>query len=396
MMRGFARRGQPLLALVLVLGGWVSARAMMWDGKSLPTVRQPAAVQLAGIGDRIDAWASDNVGSDAVPPAEGPVSIPERGLALSQDGTWERIQAAPASSSYITARSAPIQGQPLTQILLDPAQQVIELVPASFASGHQMQSIAAMASIPLPANVAALQPSSAASRPFYPAGSEPLKAAARRWSADDWLLWRRGSRTGLAGGILTPSYGASQAGVVLRYRLSTDNVHRPAVYLRTTAALNGSDEREVALGLSARPMGHIPLVLAGEARLTSTAGRRMVRPAVFAITEFPPYDLPLGVRGELYAQGGYVGGRFATGFADGQLRLDRSLLKFAGADLRFGGGAWGGVQKGASRLDAGPALSIGKPLGGPASVRVSADWRFRVAGEASPGSGPAVTVSAGF
>jgi hypothetical protein len=29
-------------------------------------------------------------------------------------------------------------------------------------------------------------------------------------------------------------------------------------------------------------------------------------------------------------------------------------------------------------------------------VRVGVDWRFRVAGRAAPGSGPALTVAAGF
>jgi hypothetical protein len=183
---------------------------------------------------------------------------------------------------------------------------------------------------------------------------------------------------------------------VVRYRLAPDSALRPAAYLRTTAALNGSSEREAALGLQLRPVARLPLALAGEARLTAVPGRTYVRPAVFAVTELPPFALPLGLRGELYGQAGYVGGRFATGFADGQLRIDRRLAGIGKGDLRLGGGVWGGVQKGTSRLDAGPTLTIGQPLGGSGSLRLGADWRFRVAGKAAPGSGPAVTLSAGF
>ena len=47
MMRGFPRRGQPLAALVLILGGWVSARAMMWDPAGLPSVTPPVQSAIA-------------------------------------------------------------------------------------------------------------------------------------------------------------------------------------------------------------------------------------------------------------------------------------------------------------------------------------------------------------
>ena len=167
--------------------------------------------------------------------------------------------------------------------------------------------------------------------------------------------------------------------------------------MRITTALDSSAEREASLGLSARPFARIPLVAATEARLTTApGGRRMIRPAGFIVTELAPLSLPYGLRGEAYGQAGYVGGKFATLFADGQLRADRAFLSRAGFDLRLGAGLWGGAQKGASRLDAGPSLTIGKPLGRSASMRVAADWRFRVAGKAAPGSGPAVTLSAGF
>ena len=63
--------------------------------------------------------------------------------------------------------------------------------------------------------------------------------------------------------------------------------------------------------------------------------------------------------------------------------------------MRLGAGAWAGGQEGATRLDLGPRASLRLRLGETAS-RLALDWRFRVAGEARPASGPALTLSAGF
>jgi hypothetical protein len=121
-----------------------------------------------------------------------------------------------------------------------------------------------------------------------------------------------------------------------------------------------------------------------------------VRPAAFAVTELPPARLPLGFRAELYAQAGYVGGRFATAFADGQVRVDRQVVPIGeNAELRVGGAVSGGAQKHAERLDVGPSAAVSFRLG-EANSRLALDYRFRVAGDAEPRSGPALTFSAGF
>jgi hypothetical protein len=63
--------------------------------------------------------------------------------------------------------------------------------------------------------------------------------------------------------------------------------------------------------------------------------------------------------------------------------------------LSLGAAAWGGAQEGAARLDLGPTLRLDLTVG-QVPARVSLDWRQRVASDASPGSGVAATVSAGF
>jgi hypothetical protein len=155
-------------------------------------------------------------------------------------------------------------------------------------------------------------------------------------------------------------------------------------------------EQELALGLSARPLRALPLVAMAELRAArSPLGIRM-RPAAALVTELPPLRLPAGLRAEVYAQGGYVGGAGATAFVDGQVRLDRKLFDLANHELRAGAGAWGGAQRGASRVDLGPSASVVLRLSDTATARLAMDWRFRVAGKAVPASGPAVTLSAGF
>jgi hypothetical protein len=214
-----------------------------------------------------------------------------------------------------------------------------------------------------------------------------------RWSGDGWLLLRQDGSGPLT--AAQPSYGRSQVGAVMRYRLSDASPYRPQAYVRATSAVAGPREQELAAGLSARPLPRVPLRVAAEARVTRTSAGSEVRPAVYWVSELPPAELPLGVRAEAYLQAGYVGGRFATGFVDGQARAERQIGAMGENELRAGAGIWGGAQKGAARLDVGPTATVSFRVG-EARGRASADYRFRVAGDAQPASGPALTLSAGF
>lgn len=232
--------------------------------------------------------------------------------------------------------------------------------------------------------------------PVQAAAPAPERRASR-WTADGWLLWRDDTTTPLSSG--RPAYGRSQVGAVARYNLAPASSHRPQAYLRAAAALQGAREEEAALGLSARPLGGVPVRVAAELRVrqrdSRLAGSTRLRPAAYAVTELPPQGLPLGATAEAYAQAGYVGGEAHTAFVDGQVRMDRSVVRHDDLDLRAGGGAWGGAQRGSARLDAGPGAALTFRLG-EARGRLAADYRFRVAGDAQPASGPALTLSAGF
>ena len=229
--------------------------------------------------------------------------------------------------------------------------------------------------------------------PFLVPFASAQTTQGRRWSADGWVLWRKDTTTPILTG--RPSYGRSQAGAVARFDLRPSSNMRPQAYVRATTALAGRRDVEGALGLSARPLGRVPVRVAAEMRLADRPEGRELRPAVYAVTELPPVSLASGFEAEVYMQGGYVGGTYATAFVEGQARIDRSIMDEGQFDLRAGGGAWGGAQKDARRLDVGPSASLRFPIGD-ARGRLAADYRVRVAGDAQPSSGPALTLSAGF
>lgn len=105
--------------------------------------------------------------------------------------------------------------------------------------------------------------------------------------------------------------------------------------------------------------------------------------------------LAAGFRLEAYAQAGVVGARRRDGFADGAIVVDRSLGPDDTSLLRVGALAAGAVQPGAARVDVGPRLTLRLPEVGEGS-RIALDWRQRIAGDARPESGLALTLASDF
>jgi hypothetical protein len=267
-------------------------------------------------------------------------------------------------------------------------------------ASHQLMWMSALSRVPvapeIAAYIAAIQPQQPTVAPAIATGNI---AEPKRWSFDSWVFLRPQSSQTPTSGPFPSTYGASQAGAVLRYRLMPSNRHKPSAYLRATQALASVQEADIAIGLSARPFAKVPITAQAEARASRRPGNTEFRPAAFLVTDLPPAELPLGVRVSAYGQAGYVGGEFATAFADGQVRVDREVGNFNLAKLeprlRAGAGAWGGAQKGASRLDVGPTASLDIKIG-KAPARLSMDYRHRVVGDAEPQSGVAITLSTGF
>jgi hypothetical protein len=240
----------------------------------------------------------------------------------------------------------------------------------------------------LPPRSALVAPAAAALAPpaALPAPLGGAAPSSPRWSVSAWAFVRRGDSPALAAGGLL---GGSQAGARLAYRLNRDPGRPLALSVRVSAPIRRSAGAEAALGIDWRPSRRVPVhVLAERRQALGEEGR-----SAFAITLYGGVsEAPLGpLRADAYAQAGIVGARSLDPFADGSVRLSLPL----GARARLGAGAWAAAQPGAARLDLGPQASVRIPVAG-RSVTVAADWRVRVAGNARPGSGPALTVATNF
>ena len=398
--------GQPLHVLSLILGCWVVLRVMTWqaptwvaqldDGGGVPLLAELPLAQ----GEYLAGVAPDAVRA-------GPVSMPDRAFAYWPGMPLEQ----PAVAGWYGAPGPLPAAIPVNLAVhySAPADAAAPLL----AAGHQLMWMASLARVTVPQELAAYvgrgldgaAPAGAAGNQalggqsvpaaMAPVAFSPGLAQGRtdRWSADAWMLARQEKAGIPASGL--PRYGGSQAGAVLRYHLAPQSGHQPVAYLRATSALGSISENEAALGVAARPFARLPLMVGMEGRAYRANRQTSFRPAALAYTQLPPFDLPFGMTGDAYLQGGYVGGKYKTAFVDGHLRADRPLARIAGTELRLGGGIWGGAQRGSERLDIGPGATAAFDLAGVPS-RLSMDYRFRVLGDAQPGSGPALTVAAGF
>jgi hypothetical protein len=97
------------------------------------------------------------------------------------------------------------------------------------------------------------------------------------------------------------------------------------------------------------------------------------------------------VRIDGYAQAGFVGLQRRDGFVDGAFRSEHPV-RIGPVLIGIGSGLWGAAQPAARRIDAGPRLSIRLPIAN-RTVSLALEGRFRLAGNARPGSGLALTLA---
>ncbi len=404
-------RGQPVVMLAVLLVGWSALRAATWvsplpeDYHAAQASEETSGSNVSnrGAADRRYHLHSPDLRTDR--PADAPVSPTIAPAEAPMEGGWND----PANSGQ-SRRSLFAPGEPEVPVASRAGPQAANGRPSPMrmAAGHTLLAAAGFSSMEVPPEIAAFFRRETGANNGSQAPSNPRLAAARlpdaprqvseagrasRWSGDGWLLWRDDTTTPFTSG--RPSYGRSQLGAVVRYELAPTSAHRPQAYVRGSAALQGASEQEVAAGLSARPLAKLPIRLAAEMRVSERAAGSEVRAAAYAVTELAPQPLPGGLEARAYAQAGYVGGSYSTAFVDGQVQVDRSLASVGDFDLRAGAAIWGGAQDDGERLDIGPSASVTFRMGD-ARGRVAADYRFRVAGDAEPSSGPALTLSAGF
>ena len=229
--------------------------------------------------------------------------------------------------------------------------------------------------------------SHAASRPTFPAQSVPIDPCRiDRLQLSTWALLRS-QQTGVAGSRSLASsgqLGASQAGARLVY-----NIDRRLALTGRVSSEVGRRGGEVAAGVRVHPIQSIPIWLTAERR--QAVGKYGGGRSAFAFfLEGGLYDRPLpwDFRLNSYIQGGMVGLNSRDLFVDGGLTMTRHVYKQFSAGI----GVWGGAQPGLYRVDAGPRVTMRVRN----NLKVHIDWRQKLAGNARPGSGPALTLSGDF
>lgn len=220
-----------------------------------------------------------------------------------------------------------------------------------------------------------------------PTQSTPVLTANRidRWQVSAWALVRN-QQVGVSGPSSFASggnLGGSQAGARLTYAFN----RQIAASFRTSSDVTRRGF-EVAGGVRVQPLVSIPVWVTAERRerVGQFGGRNAF--AIFAEGGLYQRPLPWQFSLDAYLQGGLVGLRSRDLFVDGAFAVTRPVYK----NFSAGFGVWGGAQPGIYRVDAGPRVTMKVRN----NVRVHFDWRQRLAGNAQPGSGPAITLGADF
>lgn len=332
----------PLRFLAIILCGWVFLRAALlgsawWAGQQIAVMPPRALMPLgaAPIANLAPPAAPVPPSADTLPEVSGPLEL------LSPTSFHRMVtEAVVATDEIIVADNLLAAATSVTPALAAPAP----LSPPILAvSSHSPRS---------------------------------------RRSGSAWLFVREGASAAIVPGS---ALGGSQAGGRIAYRINGSETQPLSLSFRTYVPLNGLKGAEAAAGLDWKPLRRWPLHLLAERRQTlGDEGR-----SAMSITAYGGVsNVKAGpFRIDAYGQGGVVGARSRDLFADGAAKI--SLLA---GPLKAGAGIWAAAQPGVSRVDVGPQASIRLP----ANVTLAADWRFKVAGDATPASGPTLTLSTDF
>ena len=213
---------------------------------------------------------------------------------------------------------------------------------------------------------------------------------ASRFSGSAWAFLRGGGRAS----ALSPvgQIGGGQAGGRILYKI--DKAERLAVTARVSRTIGGLHQTEAAVGLDWKPIDKLPVHLMLDRRIAIDKGGRNAW-TLGAAGGVDDVRIAPGWRLDAYAEVGVVGAKRRDLYADGAARIARAIDLGSGRSLAIGAGVWGAAQPGAARLDAGPSVVLRAPVAG-RIMAVALDWRERVAGDAKPGSGIALTVATDF
>lgn len=212
----------------------------------------------------------------------------------------------------------------------------------------------------------------------------------RRWSGDAYTLLRD---SGLAGPAASPVLGGGQSGASLAYSLDPLARRPLAVFGRIYAAHEAAasiDPASAQAAVGMRWQLRPGVSLAAERLIAigaATSGDWNLRLAAGGARRLGPVTV------DGYGEAGVRGN--GDLYAGGEAHARAPIGKIGAVQLSAGPGLWGSVQAAGAtvaRFDLGAGVTAQLPAG----IVVSGDWRWRVAGNAAPGSGPAVTMGVAF
>ena len=240
------------------------------------------------------------------------------------------------------------------------------------------------------AGLPALVLAAADDAPPVPAPSPPAAppdaaiARPKRWSAEAYVFARAAGPTDFASAALL---GGGQSGGSLAFTPRPGAKRPLSLVVRGAVAHSDLGSAQAALGLRWRVASGLSL----SAERLFAAGPGAIDGWTVRLAGGGQGHAH-GLDWSAYGEAGIAGG---TAFADGQAFLGAPLRRGA-LTLTPGVSAWGAAQADNAlidRLDAGPSVRLRHDR---LPLSLSADWRFRLAGNAEPGSGPALTLYASF
>jgi hypothetical protein len=341
-------KGQPFIVWGLLLGSWALVRAeFLLDSIDAGNQTLPQAVAKGEAKDRMEIASKPTFEAH---PGVGPSAGPEARTAQ----TFAQSAVKPMISDNWKLPNIET-GTFAKTVLMPPEPETIIQPPAAVPSAQEMQPV---------------RPKS-------------------RLTGDLWLFSRSTS-----GPIIGTLLGGSQGGGRLKYRLSS-NPTRPSLSasLRFAKPLQGQG-LEISPGLSVGVGQKWPIELIVERRVRPEKGNED-QWALLAAAGIPTTELAKGLTLEGYAQAGIVGVKKPISFAQVGIGLHRSIASENNLQIKAGAGLWADQQKTTGRLDLGPEI-VAVMKAGERPLRLSAQWRFKVAGDAQPGSGPSLSIATSF
>ncbi len=400
---------RPIRALWLLIGSWVGGRAVIVAMGPLAKISTKLSASWHDGLPHEDFAIADNVPEPSQTAAHvAGVQSVARDVGLSKSPATAAVR--PAAQGLLTRQQSPDMAK--EQIRTLPPHQTRALLSKRFrvtlpalqiegvnrpVTGSALQSHAARADTIAP-RLALSSTDAPPPQTETVTNTAPLPLAQRsapRFQTSAWALIRGGGASVQNGaGPLGDSgqLGGSQMGFRTSYALDA----RPSISLtaRVSTPLSSTAGTEIALGIALKPLKTLPITIIVERRIAlDSAGRDDFE----LLAAGGVYDRPLGhnMRVNAYSQLGVVGVTRRDAFADGSIEVEHPLVKVQNMNVAFGGGAWGAAQPGVSRLDAGPEVLV-RARFGPATLKLTASYRLRIAGDAAPDTGPAISLGADF